>query len=209
MFKQHEEIAQGFLHRSDLVVFLLSAKRAFAETERIYLETARNYGKKVILVVNQVDLLEADEQQTVRRFIEQQVKELLGFQPLIFMVSAKDAITSGGEKGGVDAVRAHLRGVLAEAPPTKQKLLSQLNTGIKLIEKYHDVIKKRHDLVKADTAKVKEVETELTAQSLGIEGQLKVARSEVDQVFVGMRKRGLDFIENKPLHPQVRAFGQP
>ncbi|HRF95538.1 MAG TPA: dynamin family protein, partial [Aggregatilineales bacterium] len=86
VFQRHEKVAKEFLHRSDLVIFLLSAKRAFAETERLYMEMAKNYGKKMILVVNQIDLLQPNEQAQVRRFIEQQVKEYLGISPLIFMV---------------------------------------------------------------------------------------------------------------------------
>lgn len=200
VFQQHERIAKDFLHRSDLVIFVLSAKRAFAETERIYMEMAKNYGKKVILVVNQVDLLDPEEQKTVRRFIEQQVKESLGIQPLIFMVSAKQSLQSRingvEEQGGVDAVRAHLRSLLASAPPTKQKLLAQLETGRKVISDYLETAQQRADLVRTDTAKVREVEGELKAQSLGLEGQLKAARADVDAVLNGMRTRGLDFLES-------------
>lgn len=200
VFQQHERIAKDFLHRSDLVIFLLSAKRAFANTERLYLEMAKNYGKKIILVVNQIDLLDADEQKTVRRFIEQQVKEHLNIQPLIFMASAKQALESQAagevERGGVDAVRAHLRGHLASAPPTKQKLIAQLDTGRKIVDSYYDHIQQRADLVRADTARVKEVQAELKAQSLGLDGQLKAARAEVDAVLHGMRDRGLTFIDN-------------
>jgi small GTP-binding protein len=205
VFKQHETIAKEFLHRSDLVIFVLSAKRAFAETERLYLEMAKNYGKKIVLVVNQVDLLGAEEQKTVRRFIEQQVKEQLNLQPLIFMVSAKEAMADDNKSGGVDAVRAHLRGVLAAAPPTKQKLLAQLETGQTIINKYYTIIQQRADLVRADTSKVKEVETEMKEQSLGIEGQLASARAEVDQVLAGMRQRGLTWIED---NLSIRKLGR-
>lgn len=200
IFKRHEATAKNFLHRSDMVIFLLSAKRAFAETERLYLETAKNYGKKIILVVNQIDLLEPNEQSTVKRFIQQQVKELLGLQPLLFMVSSKESLAaqkSGlpNDPGGVDAVRAHLRGVFAEAPPAKQKLLAQLDSVGKLIEKYHASLQAKADLVKSDTAKVREVQDELQQQSLGLDAQLIEARAEVDKVFVGLRQRGLSFIE--------------
>src|SRR5258706_3512830 len=84
VFQKHEQIAKSFLHRSDLVIFVVSAKRAFAETERIYLELAKNYGKKILLVVNQIDLLQPKEQTEVRRFIERQVEELLDIRPLLF-----------------------------------------------------------------------------------------------------------------------------
>ena len=194
VFKQHETVAKDFLHRSDLVIFLLSAKRAFAETERIYMETAKNYGKKLILVVNQVDLLEPAEQTQVRRFIEQQVKEHLNLQPLLFMVSAKDALASGGDSGGMDAVKAHLRGVFAEMPPAKQKLLAQLDMAQSVVQTYYDTVRRSAELVSADTSKVREVQQELQSQSLGLDTQLKEARAEVDKVFLGMRQRGLNFI---------------
>lgn len=202
VFKRHETTAKDFLHRSDLVIFLISAKRAFAETERIYLETAKDYGKKIILVVNQVDLLEPSERSQVKRFVEQQVKELLGIQPLIFMVSAKEslnAMKSGNRTdgpGGVDAVRGHLRGVFASAPPAKQKLLTQLDTVDRIVNKYHGGIQSKADRVRGDTARVRELQQELQQQSLGLNAQLTEARSEIDKVFVGLRTRGESFIDN-------------
>jgi small GTP-binding protein len=207
IFERHEKTAKDFLHRSDLVIFLLSAKRAFAETERIYMEMAKNYGKKIILVVNQIDLLQSSEQATVRRFIETQVKEHLNLQPLLFMVSAKEALAdgAGGSAGGVDAVRAHLRGVFAEAPPAKQKLISQLETAATVIKKYMDIVGTKSELVTKDTAKAHEVEEELKRQSLGLEDQLGKARGEIDNVFSGLRQRGINFIDS---NLSIRKIGR-
>jgi len=211
IFQRHEKVAKGFLHRSDLVIFLLSAKRAFAETERLYMELAKNYGKKMILVVNQIDLLQPNEQLQVKRFIEQQVKEYLGMNPLIFMVSAKQALayaknpTSTGEQGGLDVVKAHLRGELAQASPMRQKLLSQLTTAEKLIQKYHDQLRAKMDVVRADTSKVKDVERELQTQSLALDGQLLKAKQDIDAVFAGMKLRGLSFLD---ANLSVRRIGR-
>jgi small GTP-binding protein len=199
VFQKHEKVAKSFLHRSDLVVFVVSAKRAFAETERLYLELARNYGKKIILVVNQIDLLQPKEQTEVRRFIERQVEELLDLRPLLFMVSAKEALNARGadvgDPGGVQAVRAHLRGVFNEAPPAKQKLLAQLDMAGRLVTDYLSQAQRRSDLVRVDTNKVRDVQRELEQQSLGLDAQLKAARAEIDAVFEGMRQRGVSFIE--------------
>ncbi len=202
VFQKHERVARSFLHRSDLVVFVVSAKRAFAETERLYLEVARNYGKKIILVVNQIDLLQPKEQVEVRRFIEQQVDELLSIRPLLFMVSAKEALStrnaSGavvGDPGGMEAVRAHLRGVFNEAPPAQQKLIAQLDMAERLVKDYQGTVQRKADLVNIDTTKVREVQRELEQQSVGLSAQLKVARGEIDSVFEGMRRRGINFID--------------
>jgi small GTP-binding protein len=200
VFQKHEKKAKSFLHRSDLVLFVISAKRAFAETERLYLELAKNYGKKIILIMNQIDLLRPNEQAEVRRFIERQAEELLDLRPLLFMVSAKEAkaASSNGGKGdaaGIDAVRAHLRGVFNEAPPAKQKLLAQLDLADHILGKYQDRVQGNADLVSEDTVKVRDVQKELEQQSLGLEAQLRDARAEVDKVFEGMRQRGMNFID--------------
>lgn len=209
IFQRHEHTAKAFLHRSDLVIFLLSAKHAFAETERMYLELARNYGKKIILVLNQVDLLQPSEQAEVRRFIEAQVKELLNMEPLLFMVSARRALEAGqdaaGDPGGIGAVRAHLRGVYSEAPPARQKLLAQLDTARHVVEKHHADVRRRADLVSLDITKVRDVQQELQQQSLGLEVQMKEAAASIDAILEGIRKRGLNFIDT---HLNIRRLGR-
>jgi small GTP-binding protein len=209
VFQKHEKTAKAFLHRSDLVMFVISAKRALAETERLYLELAKDFGKKIILVVNQIDLLSTQERTEVRRFVERQVEELLDLRPLIFMTSAKEALNaqrSGtADSGGVDAVRAHLRGVLSEAPPTQQKLLAQLTMADHIVNKYVEAARSRSDLVSVDTTKVRDVQSELEQQSLGLGAQLKSARAELDSVFEGLRKRGIHFI-NENL--SIRRLGR-
>lgn len=193
VFERHDEIAKDFLHRSDLVIFLVSAKRAFADTERIYLELARNYGKKTVLVLNQIDLMEGNELQEVRKFLERQVKELLNFEPLIFPVSAK--LSLRGEEGGIEAVRAHLRGVFAEAPPAQQKLLTQLDLVERIVSQFIGKIATEVAGVQSDTQRVKNVQQELEKHSLGLNVQFKEASTEIEKVFEALRQRGHTFID--------------
>lgn len=201
IFAQHETTAKKFLHRSDLVIFVISAKHAFAETERLYLELAKQYGKKIILVLNQVDLLEQNEQLEVRRFIESQVKEKLGIDPLLFLVSAKEALaaqasdTPDETAGNLNAVKAHLRGVYSEAPPAKQKLMAQLGTVSRILQAYEEEVKSKSGLVETDMGKVREVQSELDEQSLGLELRMKEAGAEIDRVLEDIRKRGNEFID--------------
>ncbi len=209
VFQKHEKTAKAFLHRSDLVIFVISAKRALAETERLYLELARDYGKKIILVVNQVDLLNPGERNEVRRFVERQVEDLLDLKPLLFMVSAKEALKatrdSTPDNSGLDAVKAHLRGVFSETPPAQQKLLAQLDMVDRVVKKYYDGVKSSADLVSADTVKVRDVQRELETQSTGLSGQLAAARAQIDSVFEGMRLRGLQFVNS---NLSIRKIGR-
>lgn len=200
VFQKHETVAKEFLHRSDLVIFLISAKHAFADTERLYLQLAKSYNKKIILVVNQVDLLKPSEQMEVRRFIESQVKETLEIEPLLFMVSAKEALDSLNsptteDPGNIGAVKAHLRGVYAEAPVAKQKLIAQLETASRIIQNYYDTATEKADLVSGDITKVKDVQSELEQQSMGLEQRMKEASGEIDTVLESVRSRGMNFID--------------
>lgn len=201
IFQKHETTAKNFLHRSDLVIFLISAKRAFGEAERLYLELAKNYGKKIILVINQIDLLTPAEQAEVRKFVEERVKEYLDIEPLLFTVSAKQSLehtkgesTTGDDNSGIAPIRAHLRGVYQQAPPAKQKLLSQLDTAEKIVKSTYETVKGKSDTVNVDTGKIKDIQMELGQQSLGLDKQVAEAQAEIDRTLEGIRVRGKSFI---------------
>jgi iron-sulfur cluster repair protein YtfE (RIC family) len=118
------------------------------------------------------------------------------------MVSAKEALVARndgaaiGDPGGIEAVRAHLRGVFQEAPPAKQKLLAQLDMVSHILKEYQHAVQRKEDVVNLDTIKVQEVQRELDQQSLGLDAQLKAARAEIDSVFEAMRQRGMSFIDS-------------
>ncbi|HEX3050108.1 MAG TPA: dynamin family protein [Aggregatilineaceae bacterium] len=207
VFRKHETIAKNFLSRSDLVIFLLSAKRAFAETERLYLELARDYGKKIIVVINQMDLLEKKEQKEVQTFVQQQLNELLGLRPDIFMVSAKQALkdrksagglftTANDDPGSMNAVREYLRNIFKRVPPAKQKLYAQLDFVDSIARKYIEQLDKQIALITSDTARAETLRQELEQQAVGLNEHLETARRELDKVFVGLRERGQNFIQH-------------
>jgi hypothetical protein len=58
VIREHEAITAEFVPRSDMVLFVTSADRPFTETERAFLEQVRGWGKKVVVVINKVDILE-------------------------------------------------------------------------------------------------------------------------------------------------------
>ena len=57
VIQRHQEITEDFVPRSDLVLFVTSADRPFSESERLFMERIRAWGKKVVIVVNKVDIL--------------------------------------------------------------------------------------------------------------------------------------------------------
>jgi len=70
IIREHEAITADFVPRSDLVLFVTSADRPFTETERAFLEQVRGWGKKVIIVINKIDILEGERQiDEIRAFV--------------------------------------------------------------------------------------------------------------------------------------------
>ena len=202
VFARHERIAKDFLSRSDLVIFVISAKRAFAQTEKLYLELARDYGKKIILVINQIDLLEKKEQREVRNFVKQQVADTLDLEPEIFAVSAKSALkgsrgglfSSTSDDSGIDAVSKYLLEAYKRTPPAKQKLYAQLDFADSMIKKYEGEVKQRLDLVTNDERQARQLREELEKQAETLSGQMDTSMRELDRVFDQLRQRGRKFI---------------
>ena len=67
IIRRHEELTRDFVPRSDLVLFVTSADRPFTESERTFLEQIREWGKKIVFVINKIDILTeaADRDQVI------------------------------------------------------------------------------------------------------------------------------------------------
>ncbi len=55
--RSHEALTTHYVPRADLVLFVTSADRPFSESERVFLEQIREWGKKVVVAVNKIDIL--------------------------------------------------------------------------------------------------------------------------------------------------------
>src|SRR5512141_2693712 len=90
IIRRHERLTDEFVPRSDLVLFITSADHPLTESERQVLERILTWGKKVVFVLNKVDIFEDDSAlQEVRDFILKHAAAILGDQPQLYPVSAK------------------------------------------------------------------------------------------------------------------------
>ena len=93
IIRQHEIITAQFVPQADLVLFVTSADRPFTESERQFLAQIRDWGKKVVLVVNKSDILQTDtDRQEVSRYVSENGHMLLSTSPDVFLVSARNAL---------------------------------------------------------------------------------------------------------------------
>ena len=79
VIQRHQEITEQFVPRSDLVLFVTSADRPFSESERTFLERIREWGKKIVIIVNKIDLVADDEdREQILAFVRENATQLLG-----------------------------------------------------------------------------------------------------------------------------------
>jgi len=203
VIREHEEITSRFVPRADLVLFVTSADRPFTETERAFLEQIRDWGKKVVVVINKVDILSSEKELgEVRTYVADNARRLLGVTPEIFPVSAKAAFRAkNGEPqlwpaSGFEALERYIRTTLDAAARTRLKLLNPLGVGATLIDRYAAATKERLAALASDVTVLDEVEGQLSMFESDMAREFEGRMASVDNVLLEMERRGHDFFDD-------------
>ena len=131
VFRTHDEVTRRFLHRADVVVLVMIATQVLTASNLEYLQELKAYGKRVIVVVNQVDVLEPDEREQVREFVLEQARLHLGIEPKVWLVSARQAMAAQQEtprdeilwdESGFADIEDYIRRTLGNVERFRQKL---------------------------------------------------------------------------------------
>lgn len=202
IIREHEEITSQFMPRSDLVLFITSADRPFTESERAFLQRIRDWGKKVVFVINKIDILdsEADVQQVVE-FVTENARSLLGIRSDIFPVSARLALKAKqGEpelwqKSRFEALEQYIQRTLDEKSRIQLKLLNPLGIGQHLAGRYLDLTHNRLELLKEDVVMLDDVEGQLAVYREDMLRDFNYRMADIDNILYEMENRGNDFFD--------------
>ena len=202
IIREHEAITQEFVPRSDLVLFVTSADRPFTETERSFLEQVRAWGKKVVIVINKIDILSAPQVDEVCNFVADSARVLLGFSPEIFPVSARLALKA---KQGEPAAWAASRfealeqfiSTSLDAPGRIQlKLLNPLGVGATLTERHAAIIRERMALLADDVTTLEDVERQLAVYQEDLARDFEFRMADIDKILLEMESRGHEYFDD-------------
>ena len=207
VLREHERLTEEFVPRSDLILFITSVDRPFTQSERIFLERIRNWGKKVVIVLNKIDILQAPESLAeVVSFVRENCKNLLGFQPEIFPVSAllaQQARTAIGheavtlwENSRFGALEEYLFHTLDEAERVRLKLLSPLGVMQRLLNEAQHSATQRANLLAEDASTVANIDEQLRLYREDMEQNFSHRLSEIENIVLDMRGRGDRFFDN-------------
>ena len=207
IIRRHEEITQDFVPRSDLVLFVTSADRPFTESERVFLERIRSWGKKVVVIINKVDILEdADQIQQVVDFVAENAKVLLGFVPEIFSVSARLAQQAKGasdpavqerlwKASRFQPLEGYILQSLDQESRIQLKFLNPLGVGQRLATEYLNVIRSRLDLLHADFETIDNIEGQLRVYAEDMQRDFRFRLSDIENFLHEMEARGMVFFD--------------
>lgn len=201
VIREHEAVTQQFVPRADLILFVTSADRPFSESERRFMMEIRAWGKKVVVVVNKVDLLSERDLEKVLAFVRDQVRALLGFSPEVFPVAARLALAAKQSPPG--AVRdslwqrsrfAPLETYVVEtldvARRLRLKLLSPLGVTGRVMGRYRDEADERLRLLAGDRETLTRIDQQLAVYRTDMERDFAYYLTMVDNVVLQLVARG-------------------
>lgn len=205
VIRHHEQLTREFIPRADLVLFATSADRPFTESERGFLELIKEWGKKIIIVLNKLDILSPQEREQVLTFVGENARNLLGVTPEIFGVSARQAMRArqadGEERERLWAessfgdVEHYILDTLDEETRVRLKLLSPLGVAKRLTGKYLGVTESRLETLRGDLETMDNVDQQLGLFKDDLQGDVKYYLGEIDQILKDLVTRGDAFFD--------------
>ena len=200
IIREHEEITSLFVPRSDLILFVTSADRPFTESERLFLEQIQSWGKKIVLVINKIDILQNDEAlDKIQGYVAENVKKLLKITPELFPISAQLALRAKQGKPDLwqesrfEALETYILSTLDQESRLKLKLLNPLGVGKHLSRQYAEFFEHRLKLLQDDLVLIKDVEDQLVIFQKDMEENFQLRMSDIIKILLEMEQRGEDF----------------
>ena len=201
--RSHEALTSDYVPRADLVLFVTSADRPFSESERVFLEHIREWGKKVVVAVNKVDILKTPgDVSEVLDWVRSNGMRLLGSTPEVFPVSAlraREARAAGNADAladsGLPEIESWLQSTLDDDERVKLKLDNPLGVAARLLGIGLEAVESRLALLSDDLAAIADIERQSGTWADDVDREFGLRLSDIENVLLEMEKRGLEFFD--------------
>lgn len=215
VIRQHERLTDEFVPRSDLVLFATSADRPMTESESQFLERILTWGKKVVFVLNKVDILEDESAlDEITQFVTQHAAKMLGNAPDLFPVSAKlaqralqeadpDKAQTLWQDSRLGALEAYINSTLDDNSRLALKFNNPIGVAENLVAQADERIRAQIDLLVEDTATSAALKTAINAYENDLLAELSPRLAEVENIVHRLENRGMDFFERKLRLPNI------
>ena len=138
IIEQHQELTENYLQQADIILFVTSVERPLSKSEQDFLTIVdQTWARKIIVVINKIDLVNEQEAQQIREYVNQGLNDILAQMPPVFNISAKTG-------GGIEELKSFLLAFLAEGEKVKLKLQGPQNSLLV----YLDQLEKQNESIK-------------------------------------------------------------
>ena len=212
--RMEEEITRQFVPRADLILFVTSLLQPLTASELDFLAHIREWGKKVVFIVNGVDRRNSDEQlDRVREYLTREITNRLGGgAPAMYFISALQALRgrlaerAGNAVGGhatpipdprneYPALERYVLETLREKERIRLKLLTPLGVLRHLLKNNLASLDRRLEVVNEDAQVLKSIRDQLEAYSAEMRKDSERYLIEVRNVLYELERRGRAWFE--------------
>jgi len=218
--RMEEDITRGFVPRADLVLFVTSLLQPLTASELDFLGHIREWGKKVVFVVNGADRRNSDDQlDRVREYLTREIQARLGGPPpTLYFVSALRALRAklAAKHGGATdprsdgapvaavasdprdeyaALERYLLETLRETERIRLKLLSPLGVLRHLLDGNVDTLERRLVVVDEDGRVFRSIREQLAAYTAEMRADSERYQLGVRAVLHEVERRGRAWFE--------------
>jgi small GTP-binding protein len=218
--RMEEEITREFVPRADLVLFVTSLLQPLTASELDFLTHIRQWGKKVVFVVNGIDRRNTDEQlDRVRDYLTREVTARLGAaSPSLYFISALQALrgkvpdreqrpqqdSSTGRNAGAQpidprneysALERYILETLREKERVRLKLLTPLGVLRHVLKGNVAGLDERLRVVQEDARVLRSIRDQLAAYSKEMRTDSERYLIETRNVLYELERRGRSWFE--------------
>jgi len=199
ILREHESLTTDFIPRSDIIIFITSVDRPFTESERVFLDKIIKWGKKIIFVINKIDIVDnqADLVEVVK-FVSINAQKLLGFPPAIFTISAKDSLANlknGTKDDSLAKIEAYIHNTLDQEERIRIKLNNPLYIIENLTSKYDQINQTNTNLIQEDKNLLDNIHGQISIFREDSLRRFQFRYADIDNALLEFEKRGQSFFE--------------
>ena len=203
--RMEEAITREFVPRADLLLFVTSLLQPLTASELDFLTHIREWGKKVVFVVNGIDRRNSDEQLTrVREYLTHEVTTRLGVTaPTLYFISALQALrtkmspnaAAPDAKNEYAELERYVLQTLRETERVRLKLLTPLGVLTNVLKKNVATLDSRLEVVHADASVLRSIRDQLEAYSKEMRADSDRYLIEMRNVLYELERRGRSWFE--------------
>lgn len=203
VIQEHEVLTRWFLPRADMVLFLSSADRPFSESENKFMQSIRDWGKKTVLILNKIDLLETEEdRQQVINFVRSSAETALKTEIPVIPVSSRLAKKARSQmsqelwkESGFETLEQFMQDKMDEKARFTIKMQSALGIASKVETEATARVQNEMQFYNEDRKLTETIRKEVNLYHDDMIKEINRSMKEIHAIFAEIKTRGYQYFE--------------